>query len=269
MCKYKRIMNTTINLIKRIKYYLISIKTLLIKVPLKVLWNMTFNKETVLKLDDGASFKLRNKFDLWVVKETYLDEDYRIDDDLIAENPTIIDIGAYIGDYAIWAAKKYLNSKVYAIEPVKENYDLVLENIENSSLSNIKPYRLALHSSETEQYLKTKNISLSQSFIAQNEESMDEKSPSMSLKNFMKVENIKKCHILKMDCEGSEYDILLNSEITFLKEKFDNIILEYHTHPEYSYKDLVKHLESADFEVEIIAPKFENGTGFMKAKKSK
>ena len=88
------------NLLKRIIYYIVSIKTLLFNVPFPVLWYMVFDKETILKLKDGASFKLRNKFDLWVVKETYFDEDYKIDDKLIAKNPTIIDVGAYIGDYS-------------------------------------------------------------------------------------------------------------------------------------------------------------------------
>lgn len=257
------------NLLKRIIYYIVSIKTLLFNVPFPVLWYMVFDKETILKLKDGASFKLRNKFDLWVVKETYLDEDYRIDDKLVAKNPTIIDVGAYIGDFSIWAGKKYTNAIIYSIEPVEENYNLVQENIKASSLKNVRPFRLALHSSESEQYLKTKDISLSQSFLSDKEGSMDEKTPSISLLNFFKQENIAKCNILKMDCEGSEYDILLNSEITFLRNKFDNIILEYHTHPKYDHTDLLRHLESADFEVELIAPKFENGTGFMRATRVK
>ena len=45
--------------------------------------------------------------------------------------------------------------------------------------------------------------------------------------------------MLKMDCEGCEYDSILNTDDEILK-KFSTIILEYH----YGYQNLVEKLET-------------------------
>ncbi|MEM3859552.1 MAG: FkbM family methyltransferase [Candidatus Micrarchaeaceae archaeon] len=60
-----------------------------------------------------------------------------------------------------------------------------------------------------------------------------------------------KDRILKMDCEGCEYGIILNAKPETLK-KFDQIMIEYH----YGYKNLVRKLKEAGFHVKITVPKF-------------
>ena len=49
---------------------------------------------------------------------------------------------------------------------------------------------------------------------------------------------------MKIDCEGREYDIILNSSDELLR-KFDYIIMEYH----YGFKNLQKKLQAAGFSV--------------------
>lgn len=60
--------------------------------------------------------------------------------------------------------------------------------------------------------------------------------------------------VLKLDCEGCEYDIILSNDRTVL-DKFSHIQVEYH----YGYEDLKKHLISAGFEVSHTDPKVDNG----------
>ena len=55
--------------------------------------------------------------------------------------------------------------------------------------------------------------------------------------------------VMKIDCEGSEYDFILNTDIKSLR-KFQQIIIEYH----YGYRNLVKKLKSARFKVKITRP---------------
>ncbi|MEM4098071.1 MAG: FkbM family methyltransferase [Candidatus Micrarchaeaceae archaeon] len=57
--------------------------------------------------------------------------------------------------------------------------------------------------------------------------------------------------ILKVDCEGCEYGIVLNAKKETL-QKFDQIMIEYH----YGYKNLVRKLKEAGFHVKITVPKF-------------
>ncbi len=70
---------------------------------------------------------------------------------------------------------------------------------------------------------------------------------------------------LKLDCEGAEYEILLNSKRL---SEFDEIILEYH----YGYLNLVDKLEVAGFKVQYDRPHIAgNGwhmqVGFIYAKR--
>ncbi|MDQ3968690.1 MAG: FkbM family methyltransferase, partial [Thermoproteota archaeon] len=71
--------------------------------------------------------------------------------------------------------------------------------------------------------------------------------------------------ILKLDCEGCEYDIILSNDMTVLG-KFSHIQIEYH----YGYRDLKKHLISAGFAVSHTNPRDENGMeiGWIYATKS-
>ena len=57
--------------------------------------------------------------------------------------------------------------------------------------------------------------------------------------------------ILKIDCEGCEYGIILNAKNKTL-QKFDQIMIEYH----YGYKNLLIKLKEAGFKVKVTIPQF-------------
>jgi len=56
---------------------------------------------------------------------------------------------------------------------------------------------------------------------------------------------------LKVDCEGCEYDLILNASDKTL-HAFDQIIMEYH----YGYRNLVKRLRQAGFIVKYSLPDY-------------
>ena len=56
--------------------------------------------------------------------------------------------------------------------------------------------------------------------------------------------------ILKMDCEGCEYESILSAEKNTLK-RFSHIIIEYH----HGYKDLKEKLQRSGFRVSVTRPK--------------
>jgi len=70
----------------------------------------------------------------------------------------------------------------------------------------------------------------------------------LSLQNLVEKYEIKS-GILKMDCEGCEYDSILETANEIL-QKFSHIQIEYH----YGYKNLKEKLESAGFSVKITKP---------------
>jgi len=61
----------------------------------------------------------------------------------IEKNDTVVDIGANIGVFAVYAASRTQNT-VYAFEPYLRNFEALQQNIRANRLNNVKPYRLAV-----------------------------------------------------------------------------------------------------------------------------
>tara|TARA_B110001454_G_scaffold218179_1_gene245484 strand:+ start:2845 stop:3144 length:300 start_codon:yes stop_codon:yes gene_type:complete len=76
------------------------------------------------------------------------------------------------------------------------------------------------------------------------------KIPLISLMDILKIQNFTN-GILKLDCEGCEYDIILNTPKELL-QKFTHIQIEYHN----GYQNIKQTLESYGFKVNIL--KIEN-----------
>jgi FkbM family methyltransferase len=72
--------------------------------------------------------------------------------------------------------------------------------------------------------------------------------PSVTLENILQEYNIQDGEtVLKMDCEGCEYDIILSASDTQLRQ-FSHMLIEYHK----GYKDLKAKLEKSAFEISPI-----------------
>ena len=57
---------------------------------------------------------------------------------------TFFDVGANIGLYSLYAAHLYLDSKIYAFEPHKENFIRLVVNAALNEYTNIYTYLLAI-----------------------------------------------------------------------------------------------------------------------------
>ena len=75
------------------------------------------------------------------------------------------------------------------------------------------------------------------------------KVPLLTLENILKENNVHTGAILKMDCEGYEYDIIMQAPCDTLRY-FTHIQLEYHS----GYKNLKQKLEKCNFNVSVTRP---------------
>lgn len=96
------------------------------------------------KGDNGISDQLiehgiRETASTWFIKN-YLKKDH-----------VIIDIGANIGYYALLEAK--LSNRVYAIEPIKESFDLLIKSIKLNKYKNIEAFNFALGSENKKDWI--------------------------------------------------------------------------------------------------------------------
>ena len=88
------------------------------------------------------------------------------------------------------------------------------------------------------------------------------------MNEFFKENKIKTCDLLKLDCEGSEYEIIESLEEKYF-EIIEKMIIEYHlanSNPEL-LENLKKKLKQHSYEISVD-PLFKD-IGFLYAKKIK
>ncbi len=159
----------------------------------------------------------------------------RLEYGLIAPGSTVIDVGANIGVFSIYAARSGA-AIVYAFEPNKESFDLLVNNIKINKLEKIViPFNLAVGVLDGEQISIPKSSSPYNKTVHRSIE-LDEYDivETISLPTFFQKNNINCIDFLKMDCEGAEYEIIYS----MIEENFKKIVtfrVEHH-YPEEKQK---------------------------------
>jgi len=158
---------------------------------------------------------------------------------IITEDMAIIDIGANIGYYALLESQLASKGQVYAIEPVPENFNLLLKNIELNGCRNISTYNFAIGNVNgfLDMYVYDKcNWS---SFTRIPDEKIVDiiQVPIMTLDTF--IESHVSAHpcFIRMDVEGFEYEILKGSQNTL--RSAGPLIICIEMHPQLMSEDKV------------------------------
>ena len=161
--------------------------------------------------------------------------DYDFQNIYFKEGDIVIDIGANVGMVSILLAKQFPFLKIYSFEPLKENYDNLLKNIE---LNNIPDGIITAENKAVTKDGRLINMSINSSnkggsstadVISTNSIMTKENCQieSITLEEIFKKYNINKLKLLKIDCEGSEYEILYNANTDILN-KIENLRGEFH-----------------------------------------
>ncbi|MFP3290036.1 MAG: FkbM family methyltransferase [Candidatus Nanopusillus acidilobi] len=175
-------------------------------------------------------------------------EDYKF---LNVQNKSVLDIGAFVGDSAVYFILKGAK-KVYAIEPHPDVYNEMLENIKlNNMEDKIIPINMGISYEKDYIIINIKNLAqVASSFFNSNNKGI--KIPAGKLSDIIDKYNID-AQVLKMDCEGCEYDIILKDYDTI--KEFDEIEFEYHAcNTKILVSKLLEKLNK-DFECRIIEEK--------------
>jgi len=178
------------------------------------------------------------------VYDTFIEEEYKF---LNVKDKNVLDIGAFIGDSPIYFILKGAK-KVYAIEPHPDAYNEMLENIKlNNMYDKIIPINIGI--SYGYDYISISTMKVNTQHILLMPGERGYKIPAYSLSKLIDKYNID-AQILKMDCEGCEYDIILKDYDTI--KEFDEIGFEYHAYnTKIPVNKLLEKLNK-DFECKII-----------------
>ncbi len=202
---------------------------------------------------DGFKFKIRknDSSDLEVIREILIEKEYSQGNFKIKENDTVIDIGAHIGIFSIFAAKAAKNGKVYAYEPFPENFKLLKENCGLNNVKNIFSFKQAVSGTQNNARLYLNKCNCGHSFYGKSKKHINVNCTTME--EIFESNKINFCDFLKIDCEGGEYEILLNTPERYL-HRTDMIALEYHDSlsKKRLLKKLINYLGKMGFKIKIV-----------------
>ncbi len=177
-------------------------------------WKITRPENAVYEMNSGATIKIRaNTHDRIALNEVWIHEIYSSKELAIKSTDIIVDIGAHIGTFTIKAALQASAGKVYSFELSPDNFKLLLENIELNKLTNVTASNMAVSNSagEASVYLNPDNSLANSLASVPNEARIETKIMTTTLADIVALHKLDRIDFLKIDCEGSEYDILFNA----------------------------------------------------------
>ena len=156
--------------------------------------------------------------------EVFMEKDYNRGGVSIQKNDIVVDIGANVGVFTRYA-KLNGASKIYCYEPEMDNFKCLKNNtseectLYNVAVSNKKGLKtLYIDSTEGGHSLVNSTVNNTKTGITQ-------KIQAITLNDIMN--EVPQIDFLKVDTEGSEWDIFENSDRDKLS-KIRNIVVEYH-----------------------------------------
>jgi len=204
-----------------------------------------------IKLDNGYTIKGFSK-SFWMFYETWDKRDYDIPGFSLADGMNVVDIGANQGFFALYAASK--GARVYAFEPCVENFAVLSWNVAKNGLEDrVKLFNAAVTGREGEVALfvgrdafgniLSETVSTCRP-VTGGTSAETSMVTSVTMDSLLSDLNISRCNLLKVDCEGAEYDILRSiSRESF--RKIERISMECH---ERRIEEAATILKEAGFE---------------------
>ena len=203
------------------------------------------------KTNSGLKMKIRVKStDLMQLTTIWLTREYEAPGFEIKENDTIIDVGGHIGLFMLFCEQFCHKGKIYCFEPASDNYKIFLDNTKLNNFKNVFPFNIAVSKQDGKIPLYLNDDTSGHSIFLKNSNSIQV--DSITLQKIFDLNNIKKCNLLKLDCEGSEYEIIDSLPESYFS-MIDKMIIEYHFAEKYPklLTNLIKKLERTSFSVDV------------------
>lgn len=164
----------------------------------------------------------------------------------------ICDIGANIGLTTNYFSQ--FAAKVYSVEPDKTHFKCLTEMVKYNKLDMVEPINKAIYMQDGEFELgHNQNRTMNSLHSAVWDRSMSiDKVPTITLKTLFDTYKIEHCDFMKLDIEGSEYEVLGGEAFMEVAPKIDSLLTESHSWANRNPNQLKESLKNAGFIVETV-----------------
>lgn len=174
-------------------------------------------------LETDVKFRIGTIYDFFVFSPSWEDELRNVF--FLRKGSNFVDVGAHIGKYTVRIAKMVgLKGLVVAVEPDKDNFDLLKENLELNGLDNCIALNIAAGSTDGDILLFAGPKSAEHSTKEDFGKGFS-KVKVRALDNVLAEKGIHNVDLVKIDVEGAEYEVLEGLERT-LKSEGPRVVLE-------------------------------------------
>ncbi len=214
-------------------------------------WRATNSRrEVIVRLRSGERLIMRPgpSQDIEVAKDIFVGEMYRATRPLSPETiDCIVDVGANVGYSVVYFCNRYHRAQILAFEPHPIHLNLLKRALVlNRIATSVTLYPVAAGVANGEGFLIDVGSS---SRIAGANDTGDIPVP---VADFFEVLGDRTVGLLKLDCEGSEYALIMDPR--FAKLRVHAMIMEWHStsaHPKAD-RELFNRLESLGWELDPI-----------------
>lgn len=228
------------------------------------------NNNMFLKINE-LTIKVETLEELYIINEVFIENMYKIESksDYIA-----IDIGMNVGITSLYFSQFDNIKKIYACEPLKPTFDCAKVNLmlnkkylpkiqaSNFGLSNMHQMVNVIFNPLSKGNVGIKNSEI-KSVAEKHFETIELKEASKSMQEI--IDNHPKAKfIVKLDCEGSEYDIVENLSGASMLPLFNIFMIEWHNMKGYKSRliNLINVFRENNFLV-ITIGSLDSGTGMI------
>lgn len=178
--------------------------------------------DTIVNNGEGLFYCRKMSSDLHIISNSYEYDTVVLFRKLAKDSRVIVDVGANVGKYTILAGKTNQNSVITAIEPQADNFVTLVKNIKLNELQNVITSKIALGSMKGSGKL----------YEGSNKQnlggySLEIKTDSCEEVRIDTLDNLFDfIDLIKIDTEGSEFEILKGATRILSEKKIKKMIIE-------------------------------------------
>lgn len=166
----------------------------------------------------------------------------------------VVDIGANGGAATVWLATRYPNARVVAVEPGQEAVHLLRQNIRRNGLdARVDVMPVAIGGTSGRGHLVRGGTSVNNCVLSTGVEAgAGDEVDILNLEDLLEKAELSGVDVLKLDCEGAGYPLLLEAPPDRLR-RVTWIVGEFHRPGGRDPRNLAAHLAPAGFHCEITS----------------
>lgn len=207
-------------------------------------------KESRVDLRDGTSITApADEPLLFLFREIWVDRSYDPAEEIGSAPCMIVDIGAHVGLFSIWAASRCPRARIVAVEPSPRAARYLRANVARNHLGQVTVVEAACGGSRRRAVLHRRGAEMMSSLYADRVGTSDGVEVDViTLEDVFRANGVERCDLLKLDCEGAEYEIVLGAGPAALG-RVRRVVMECHRGGAATPLDLERHLAASGFDV--------------------